>query len=154
MTYKAKDVGAGKTRVSRKSVIKLHVRKFPSSLMRINPQTSSTELAVGSSVDLVVKTFEIESNSTRVRLALDEDTKLGEKLYQMRVVDSAATGKLLLNSVADSPVVYFTLVEETNLNSTFYLSNHDGSLYLIKKLYANQFFNLTVRNMTQKLNNY
>jgi hypothetical protein len=33
---------------------------------------------------------------------------------------------------------YYTLLEETNVNNTFYLSNHDGSLYLIKKLVANQ----------------
>lgn len=131
VVYKAIDVGHGKTRVSRKSAIKLHVRKFPSSLMRINPQTASTEL-----VDSAPKTFQVDANSTYVRLSLDEDTKLGEKLHQIRV-DSK-----LLNA-ADS-IVYFTLLEDTNSNSTFYLSNHDGSLYLIKKLVATQHFNLTV----------
>ena len=124
-----------KTRVSRKSAIKLHVRKFPSSLMRINPQTSSTEI-----IESVAKTFTVigsETNSTR-QLELDEDTKLGEKIHQIRVESS---GRLL--NAADS-IVYFTLVEESNTNGTFYLSNHDGSLYLIKKLVANQRFNLTV----------
>lgn len=99
--------------------------------MRINPQTSSTEL-----VESLAKTFQIDPNSTRTQLNLDENIKLGEKLHQIRV-DSK-----LINS-GDS-IVYFTLLEQTNTDSTFYLSNHDGSLYLIKKLQANKHFNLTV----------
>lgn len=140
MTYKATDVGQGKTRVSRKSVIKLHVRKFPSSLMRINPETSSTEVIESEAS----KTFQVEANSTHVRLTLDEDTKLGEKLYQIRVESKMFLAAEAAAAATADPIVYYTLIEETNSNSTFYLSNHDGSLYLVKKLVANQKFNLTV----------
>jgi hypothetical protein len=77
-----------------------------------------------------------------VTLTINEDTKLGEKLYQIRT-------RALVPSTNDHfTFIYFTLLEQGNLNQTFYLSNQDGSLYLIKKLDAdnsvNSNFNLTV----------
>ncbi|CAF0806124.1 unnamed protein product [Brachionus calyciflorus] len=120
--YKANDIGRFKTRTSRKSYIKLNVMPLP----------DSTGL----------KTFELLNPSDKgdniISLDLNEDVKLGEKVHQVKTK--------LINENQKS-ILYFNLIEESNLNSTFYLSNHDGSLYLIKKLDAEEgytHFNLSI----------
>lgn len=125
--YKAVDVGRHKTRTSRKSSIKLHVRK----------PTSTYETPI-ESFDLVMP----NKSDRRIALAVNEDLKLGEKIYQLKIKPRSAEP----NPVG---VVYFTLLDQSNINQTFYMSNHDGSLYLIKPLDVDspisiKFFNLTV----------
>lgn len=133
---KASDVGRGKTRFSRKSSIKFSVKQYPSNAMVVS--SSGTAINDGAST---VRTFDLADDQPRlVQVDLDENTKLGEKVYQIRT--------LMRTLSEDNSIVYYCLLDETNPNQTFYLTNHDGSLYLIKQLDADQpdarTFNLTV----------
>lgn len=61
--------------------------------------------------------------------------KIGEKIYKIGV---KSRGK---------SIVFFSLRDEGNFNHTFYLSNNDGTLYLIKPLdfkSGYDTFNLTI----------
>jgi hypothetical protein len=164
--YKANDVGRFKTRVSRKSSIKLHIRPFPVSLFKSTGQLHQldNDEAMGrdeessthhhhddtSAVELTpLRTFDcvLPGNKTdqqqRIILTLNEDVKLGEKVYQLKTRPIGQLG------TTEKPIIYFTLLEASNTNHTFYMANHDGSLYLIKPLDCDDLasarhFNLTV----------
>ena len=102
--YKANDVGRSKTRVSRKSSIKLLIKPFPTALFR----TSSFETTEASAeVELsAVKTFDLvfpNRSDTRIVLSINEDVKLGEKIYQLKT-------KPINTAAEQSSIVYFTLL--------------------------------------------
>jgi len=86
----------------------------------------------------LVNATNIDSN--QIVLNVNEDTKLGEKLYQIKTKQTRSN---------EFAFVYFCLLDANGeLNQTFCMSNHDGALYLIKSLdYEAQLkksFNLTV----------
>jgi len=128
--YRANDVGRLKTRVSRKSTIKLHIKPKPSFAENDQANNVTFDLAL-------VNVTNPDLN--QIILNVNEDTKLGEKLYQIKT-------KQTRNN--EFTFVYFCLLDpKGELNQTFYMSNHDGALYLIKQLdYETQIhrFNLTV----------
>jgi hypothetical protein len=118
--YRADDRGRFKTRVSRKRMIKLHVKPLPLSLFNINEEVN--DLHTSTFVDYK-KTFELIDGTSKQQIVhVNEDTKIGEKCFKIGV---RTRGKSL---------VFFSLLDATNFNQTFYLSNSDGSLYLIKPL--------------------
>ena len=128
--YRADDQGRFKTRVSRKRMIKLNVKPLPLSLFNINENVVDTDDMVP--IDYK-KTFELDTDNTEIYV--NEDTKIGEKLFKIGV---KSRGK---------SIVFFSLSDESNLNQTFYMSNNDGTLYLIKQLDVESgydVFNLTV----------
>ncbi|RMZ97665.1 protocadherin Fat 1 isoform X1 [Brachionus plicatilis] len=119
--YRALDIGRFKNRTSRKSFIRFNV------LPRQQKNVSTFELSLTP-----------EKTDKIIVLNLNEDIKLGEKVYQVKTNVLSHTQK---------SIVYYNLLEESNANLTFYMSNHDGSLYLIKRLDADngiQFYNLSV----------
>ena len=123
--YRVLDIGRFKNRTSRKSYIRLNVFEKP----KTNFSSFSFELSMTP-----------EKTDKIIVLNLNEDVKLGEKVYQVK------TNKLQVGT-NDKSILYYNLLQESNINLTFYMSNHDGSLYLIKKLDADngiQFFNLSV----------
>ena len=73
----------------------------------------------------------------KIVLEVPENTKLGEKLYQINIDQ-----RIALNQLA---IIYFNLLDDPN-NSLFYVSNNDGSLYLIKSLNfeLKRSYNLTI----------
>ena len=152
ISYRANDFGRFKTRVSRKSSIKLFVRKIPLSLFKISGEIGGEEESISlthESDGSSHKTFDLELSNTSatrpstVMLNINEDTKLGEKIYQIKT-----KSKLIAENALS--ITYFSLLDEGNTNQTFYLSNHDGALYLIKPLdydedlFGARFYNLTV----------
>jgi hypothetical protein len=154
--YKATDLGRGKTRSSRKSSIKLHVRSIPLSLFRIHSDDLDAadehdySMAAAATVDrssnaslftpaeqlafTSQKTFELISLKNdsiyNIVLNVSEDTKLGEKLYQIKA------NKLTKQAEQHLTVIYFTLLEQqpNEAEQSFYISNHDGTLYLVREL--------------------
>jgi len=133
--YKANDIGRLKTRVSRKSTIKFHIKPLPKTM-----EANQDESTLAYTFDLnLVNASQPESNL--ILLNVNEDTKLGEKLYQIK------TRQKYLKTDQMTFVYYCLLDANNELNQTFYMSNHDGALYLIKQLdyeSVNRFFNLTI----------
>ena len=93
--YRASDVGLNRNRASRRSTIKLHVKHLPVSLFA----------TTGHHLNPTIKTFDLHlRNTTRftrtllppntAHLTLAEDTKLGEKLFQITVEQSIALNQL------------------------------------------------------------
>ena len=198
--YRAQDVGRFKTRVSRKSSIRLHVRPVPVDLFHINndddddevdynnddlavhansssssttapPKVTSTAYRTPKTFELLLTASNMSQAQTRsppsptqhrVALVVAEDTKLGEKIYQIGAKSRfsnapVATGASSstesdvdsggASSSDEGSIIYFCLLDEGNTDRTFYVSNHDGSLYLVKPLDYESgplAFNLTV----------
>jgi hypothetical protein len=114
------------------SIIKLQITKLPDEI----------------SEKLPVKTFKLCLNET---IYVNRNLKLGEKLTEIHLQhDPSASDAVQLTN-------YFLLNNEDLSRQIFYLSNHDGSLYLIKKLNFNLrqtvVFNLTVQ-VTNMLGQY
>jgi hypothetical protein len=151
LIYKANDEGRLKSRSSRKSSIKFFVRQLPLSLFKINSELDDIYSQHDEQIDAKfatsessLRTFEFQSTSNAVLLNVSETLKLGEKVYQIKTKPSLSSVKS--NDASITSIVYYTLLETGNTNQTFYMSNHDGSLYLIKPLdYETvRTFNLTV----------
>ena len=129
--YRAEDVGRLKTRVSRKRAIKLVVKSLPLGLFKISSDDVQSSDQILSSDEQYRKTFDLDlANSTISGVAnifVNEDTKIGEKIYKLNVKPRAQNSYL----APTTTLTYFSLLDEGNLNQTFYMANHDGSLYLI-----------------------
>ncbi len=118
--YKSNDVGRFKTRVSRKSSIKLHIKAFPTALFKANgeqidhivPEStdSAVELSPLRTFDLVLPPLPNKTEQ-KIVLNLNEDVKLGEKVYQLKTKPISA-------SADPSPIVYYTLL--VNISGSFY----------------------------------
>ena len=145
--YRAEDVGRLKTRVSRKRAIKLVVKSLPLGLFKISSDDVQSSDQILSSDEQYRKTFDLDlANSTISGVAnifVNEDTKIGEKIYKLNVKPRAQNSYL----APTTTLTYFSLLDEGNLNQTFYMANHDGSLYLIKPVdfeSPTRVYNLTV----------
>jgi hypothetical protein len=122
--YKANDVGRSKTRVSRKSSIKLHIKPFPTALFKANGD--HIDHLVSDSADSAVelsplKTFDLvlpNKTDQRIVINLNEDVKLGEKVYQLKT-------KPIGGSQDSSTIVYYTL-----LVSLFHLKSMSWKFFL------------------------
>ena len=81
---------------------------------------------------------QVDPVTNKIYLAIDEDTKLGEKLFQIHIDQKLASNQLA--------IIYFNLIDAEWANPMFYLSNNDGALYLVRYLdYEScQSYNLTV----------
>jgi hypothetical protein len=129
------DIGRLKTRVSRKSTIKFHIKPLPKTM-----EAHQDESTLAYTFDLnLVNASQPESNL--ILLNVNEDTKLGKKLYQIK------THQKYIKTDQMTFVYYCLLDANDELDQTFYMSNHDGAFYLIKQLdyeSTNRFFNLTI----------
>lgn len=151
--YRVTDIGSNRNRMSRRSTIKLHVKKLPVSLFKTVGDDMPHAEIFGHTNELdvnpAIKTFDLRLYNTtrfirsythnRITLQVDESTKLGEKLFQINIEQ-----KIALNQLA---IIYFNLLDDADeANRLFYVANNDGSLYLIKPLDAERTpqYNLTV----------
>ena len=133
--YRADDLGRyNKSRVSRKRTIKLSVKRLPLSLFNINDQADGEEVDEDRRDEVYKKTFELSEHEASVDVS--ETTKIGDKIYKV----SAKT--------RGNSLVFFSLRtdQDQETSRTFYLSNQDGSLYLVRPLDFEtcRVFNLTV----------
>ena len=112
---------------TRRGLIKLQVMKLDDDIL----------------ASLPIKTFKLALNET---IYLNKNLKLGEKLTEIRVQRDLQENVTIPNP----QMTHFFLMNNEDLSKQiFYLSNHDGSLYLIKKLNFNLkqtfIFNLTIQ---------
>ena len=121
--------------ITRRGLIKLQILKLEDQILDSLP----------------IKTFKLGLNET---IYLNKNLKLGEKLTEIRPQHDLHENITLPNQKVTN---FFLLNNEDLTKQIFYLSNHDGSLYLIRKLNFNLrqtfVFNLTIQ-ITNMLGQY